>query len=238
MHFPSDPTDASAFQLNFGALLVCELCTRCCRGAYEQETRKIILSLDKVSQTSPTGKTLLNKVSLGMYLGAKIGILGANGSGKSTLMNILAAKDTPSGGDMTLDKGIKIGYLEQEPELNNGDTVIENIEPGVAHIRKMLTVRLDRQAYCKVRPAPPSTARRAASAHARRQRCPPVCWQRRSVSRHARLSVLMHILHACNPHPTPGLVTWPYCHPLKLYRRGGDAWGLTCSPLSTRTLTR
>lgn len=53
---------------------------RRCRAAYKEETRSIILSLDKVSKTAPNGKPILNKVGLGMYLGAKIGILGVNGA--------------------------------------------------------------------------------------------------------------------------------------------------------------
>ena len=76
-----------------------------------------------------------------MYLGAKIGILGQNGSGKSTLMRILAGKDTNVIGDVQLSAGYQIGHLEQEPELNEGATVIENIEPALAHMRQMLQVR-------------------------------------------------------------------------------------------------
>ncbi len=56
---------------------------RCRRAAYKEETRSIILSLDKVSKTAPNGKQILNKVGLGMYLGAKIGILGVNGVARS-----------------------------------------------------------------------------------------------------------------------------------------------------------
>ena len=62
-------------------------------SSYEQETRKIILSMDKVTKSSPSGKKLLDGVGLGMYLGAKIGILGATGAGKSTLLKILAGVD-------------------------------------------------------------------------------------------------------------------------------------------------
>jgi ABC-type multidrug transport system fused ATPase/permease subunit len=66
-------------------------------SAYSQETRKIILSLEKIRKVSPSGKELLKNINLGMYLGAKIGILGANGAGKSTLMNILAGEDKQTG---------------------------------------------------------------------------------------------------------------------------------------------
>jgi energy-dependent translational throttle protein EttA len=105
-------------------------------SAYQTETRKIILSLSKVRKVTPQGKELIKNINLGMYLGAKIGILGANGSGKSTLMKILAGKDKAFDGDIYLDEGIKIGYLSQEPELDAGETVGENVDAGVAQIKK------------------------------------------------------------------------------------------------------
>jgi sulfate-transporting ATPase len=104
-------------------------------SAYQTETRKIILSLNKVRKVTPQGKELIKNINLGMYLGAKIGILGANGAGKSTLMKILAGKDTAFDGDIYLDDGIKIGYLPQEPELDAGETVGENVDAGVAAIK-------------------------------------------------------------------------------------------------------
>ncbi|EEH58462.1 ATP-binding cassette superfamily [Micromonas pusilla CCMP1545] len=70
-----------------------------------------------------------------MYLGAKIGILGANGAGKSTLMKILAGVDKDFDGTLHLDDGIKVGYLPQEPPLDDGETVMENIEVGVAAVK-------------------------------------------------------------------------------------------------------
>ena len=87
-------------------------------SAYQTETRKIILSLSKVRKVTPTGKELIKNINLGMYLGAKIGILGANGAGKSTLMKILAGVDKEFDGDIHLDDGIKVGYLPQEPPLD------------------------------------------------------------------------------------------------------------------------
>ena len=62
---------------------------------------------------TPNGKQLLKDISLGMYLGAKIGILGANGAGKSSLMKILAGVDEDIDGTIRLDDGIKLGYLAQ-----------------------------------------------------------------------------------------------------------------------------
>ncbi|GLI60196.1 hypothetical protein VaNZ11_002265 [Volvox africanus] len=108
-------------------------------GAYKEETRKIILSLERVRKVAPSGKELLKGVSLGMYLGAKIGVLGANGAGKSTLMKILAGVDTAlADGRIVTAPGIQIGYLPQEPELNDGETVSSNIEPALKHVRDKL----------------------------------------------------------------------------------------------------
>lgn len=107
-------------------------------AAYAQETREIILSLESVDKRAPDGTEILQDVSLGMYLGAKIGILGANGAGKSTVMRILAGKDEDFLGDLKLSPGIKIGHLEQEPQLE-GETVISAIEPAVSGITEMLS---------------------------------------------------------------------------------------------------
>ena len=104
-------------------------------SAYQTETRKIILSLSKVRKVTPTGKELIKNINLGMYLGAKIGILGSNGAGKSTLMKILAGVDKDFDGEIFLDEGIKVGYLPQEPPLDDGETVMENIEVGVAAVK-------------------------------------------------------------------------------------------------------
>jgi ATP-binding cassette ChvD family protein len=104
-------------------------------SAYQTETRKIILSLGKVRKVTPNGKELIKNINLGMYLGAKIGILGANGAGKSTLMKILAGVDKDFDGTLHLDDGIKVGYLPQEPPLDDGETVMENIEVGVAAVK-------------------------------------------------------------------------------------------------------
>ena len=84
---------------------------------------------------TPNGKELIKNINLGMYLGAKIGILGANGAGKSTLMKILAGVDKDFDGEIFLDDGIKVGYLPQEPPLDDGETVMENIEVGVAAVK-------------------------------------------------------------------------------------------------------
>ncbi len=104
-------------------------------SAYQTETRKIILSMSKVRKVTPNGKELIKNINLGMYLGAKIGILGANGAGKSTLMKILAGVDTAFDGEVYLEPGIKVGYLAQEPALDDGETVAENIAVGVKAVQ-------------------------------------------------------------------------------------------------------
>jgi ATP-binding cassette ChvD family protein len=83
-------------------------------------------------------KTVLNGISLSFYYGAKIGIVGVNGSGKSTLMRIMAGIDTDFEGEAWIEQGRTVGYLPQEPMLNEDLTVKENVEEGLAHIRDKL----------------------------------------------------------------------------------------------------
>ncbi|BBN17008.1 energy-dependent translational throttle protein EttA [Marchantia polymorpha subsp. ruderalis] len=106
---------------------------------YENETRRIILSLRNMRKVTPMGKEILKGINIGMYLGAKIGLLGANGAGKSSLMKILAGVDKAFDGDFYLDPNMKVGYLPQEPELNDGLTVMSNIEPALASTRQLLS---------------------------------------------------------------------------------------------------
>lgn len=108
-------------------------------GAYSQETRDVILSLDRANKTAPNGKQILKNVGVAMYLGAKIGFLGSNGAGKSSLMRILAGQDQEFEGTLQLSSGIKVGYLQQEPQLNMNSTVLENIAPALAPTKAMLT---------------------------------------------------------------------------------------------------
>ncbi|KAL3140734.1 hypothetical protein ABBQ32_005289 [Trebouxia sp. C0010 RCD-2024] len=108
-------------------------------GAYTQETRDIILSLDRANKTAPNGKQILKNVGVAMYLGAKIGFLGQNGAGKSSLMRILAGQDQEYEGTLQLSPGIKVGYLQQEPVLDMNSTVLENIAPALAPTKAMLT---------------------------------------------------------------------------------------------------
>jgi ATP-binding cassette ChvD family protein len=107
--------------------------------AYESETRRVILSLDKVSKTTPTGKPLLKDISAGLYLGARVAVIGANGSGKSTLLRIIAGRDSTSSGGVTVAPGISVAMLDQEPRLEEaGETVAEVLEGAVGRTRGKL----------------------------------------------------------------------------------------------------
>ena len=95
---------------------------------------KIIFAMEGVTKTFPPQKTVLKNIWLSFYYGAKIGVLGLNGSGKSSLLKIIAGLDTNHQGKVTFDKDYKIGYLEQEPTLDDTKTVRQIVEEGVQHI--------------------------------------------------------------------------------------------------------
>ena len=94
------------------------------------EPNKIIYSMMKVSK-SYDQKEVLRDISISYFYGAKIGVLGLNGSGKSTLLKIMAGVETNFNGRVSLSPGYTIGYLEQEPQLDNSKTVRDIIEEGV-----------------------------------------------------------------------------------------------------------
>ena len=79
-----------------------------------------------------TNKQVLKNIYLSFFYGAKIGILGLNGSGKSTLLKIIAGVEKNFQGDVTFSPGYKVGYLEQEPQLDPEKTVMEVVKEGVA----------------------------------------------------------------------------------------------------------
>ena len=101
------------------------------------DDKKIIYTMDRVSRSYGT-KVVLKDISISYYYGAKIGVIGPNGSGKSSLFKILAGKDTDFAGETSLAPGYTIGYLEQEPELEAGKTVIEIVKEGVKPITDLL----------------------------------------------------------------------------------------------------
>jgi len=99
------------------------------------DDKKIIFSLVNCTHTIPqTQKTVLKNIYISFFYGAKIGIIGLNGAGKSTLMKIIAGLIQPSQGEVVWSPGYSVGYLEQDPKLDETKTVKENIMEGVQHI--------------------------------------------------------------------------------------------------------
>ncbi|HRB71905.1 MAG: energy-dependent translational throttle protein EttA [Flavobacterium sp.] len=97
------------------------------------DDKKVIFSMSRVSKTySSTNKQVLKDIYLSFFYGAKIGILGLNGSGKSSLLKIIAGVDKNYQGDVVFAPGYTVGYLEQEPLLDETKTVIEIVREGVA----------------------------------------------------------------------------------------------------------
>ncbi len=97
-----------------------------------------IYTMYKLSRTHPPDKTVLKEVTLSFYPGAKIGVLGLNGTGKSTLLRIMAGQDKDYRGEAQLAPGATVGFLEQEPHLDENKTVRENVEDGVRHMKDLL----------------------------------------------------------------------------------------------------
>lgn len=97
------------------------------------QPNKIIYSMLKVSKHYDK-KPVLKDISLSYFYGAKIGVLGLNGSGKSSLLRILAGVDKDFNGQATLSPGYTVGFLEQEPHLNEAKTVREIVEQGVQEL--------------------------------------------------------------------------------------------------------
>ncbi len=97
-----------------------------------------IYSMNRVGKIVPPKKHILKDISLSFFPGAKIGVLGLNGSGKSTLLRIMAGIDKEIEGEAIPQKGINIGYLPQEPQLDPEKTVRGNIEEAVAEVKQAL----------------------------------------------------------------------------------------------------
>ena len=95
---------------------------------------KIIFSMEGVSKIFPPSKQVLKNIWLSFFYGAKIGVLGLNGSGKSTLLKLIAGLDSNFQGRITFDGTYKIGYLEQEPNLDESKTVRQIVEEAVSEV--------------------------------------------------------------------------------------------------------
>ncbi|WP_077338044.1 energy-dependent translational throttle protein EttA [Pseudocolwellia agarivorans] len=103
---------------------------------------KFIMSMNRVSKVVPPKRTILKDISLSFFPGAKIGVLGLNGSGKSTLLRIMAGVDTEFEGEAKALAGTNIGYLPQEPILDESKTVREVVEEAVSEVKNAIA-RLD-----------------------------------------------------------------------------------------------
>ena len=99
---------------------------------------EFVYQMHKVRMSYPPDKVVLDDITLAFLPGAKIGVLGLNGAGKSTLLKIMAGEVTPSNGDAMPGKGVKVGYLPQEPQLDESKDVRGNVEEGVADRRDLL----------------------------------------------------------------------------------------------------
>ncbi|NRA69673.1 MAG: energy-dependent translational throttle protein EttA [Gammaproteobacteria bacterium] len=108
---------------------------------------QFIYSMHQVGKVVPPKKHILKDISLSFFPGAKIGVLGLNGSGKSTLLRIMAGLDTDIEGEARALADIRIGYLPQEPLLDNDKTVRESVEEAFSEVKNAL-VRLD-QVYAE-----------------------------------------------------------------------------------------
>lgn len=97
-----------------------------------------IYVMKDLSKTFPGGKEVLRHIWLSFYPGAKIGVLGPNGAGKSTLLKIMAGLDNDFVGEAWAADGVKVGYLAQEPHLDETKNVMENVMDGVAEIRDLM----------------------------------------------------------------------------------------------------
>src|SRR6185369_8889410 len=93
-------------------------------------SKDFVFTMKGLSKTYPPGKKVLNDIYLSFYYGAKIGVIGLNGAGKSTLLKIMAGVETEFEGEAFPGKGITVGFLPQEPKLDDKLTVKENVAQG------------------------------------------------------------------------------------------------------------
>ena len=102
------------------------------------EDKKIIFSMVGVGKLIPPSRQILKDIYLSFYYGAKIGIIGLNGSGKSSLLKIIAGVDKSHQGEVHFSPGYSIGYLEQEPQLDENKTVKEVVMEGVKEVADLI----------------------------------------------------------------------------------------------------
>src|SRR5258708_3326315 len=107
-------------------------------GTGSRMARQFIYHMEGLSKTYPGNRKVLENINLSFYPDAKIGVLGVNGSGKSTLLRIMAGIDKEFSGEGWVAEGARVGYLEQEPQLDAAKSVRENVMEGVAPQRAIL----------------------------------------------------------------------------------------------------
>ncbi len=99
---------------------------------------QFVFTMNRVGKVVPPKREILKDISLSFFPGAKIGVLGLNGSGKSTLLRIMAGVDKEYNGEARPQPELKIGYLPQEPQLDENRTVKENVEDGIREIKDLV----------------------------------------------------------------------------------------------------
>ena len=99
---------------------------------------QFVFTMNRVGKVVPPKREILKDISLSFFPGAKIGVLGLNGSGKSTLLRIMAGVDKDYNGEARPQPELKIGYLPQEPQLDENRTVKENVEDGIREIKNLV----------------------------------------------------------------------------------------------------
>lgn len=102
------------------------------------DDKKVIFSMVNVNKQTPQGKQILKNIYLSFFYGAKIGILGLNGAGKSTVLRIIAGLDEEYEGEVAFSPGYSVGYLPQEPKLDENKTIMEVVKEGVSETAKLL----------------------------------------------------------------------------------------------------
>ena len=122
----------------FSICSICLLTFAAHLTATMSDDKKVIFSMVKVSKTYPPQKQVLKDIYLSFFYGAKIGIIGLNGSGKSTLLKIIAGIEKSFQGDVVFSPGYRVGYLEQDPKLDDSKTVIDIVREGVQPIMDIL----------------------------------------------------------------------------------------------------
>ena len=106
--------------------------------SFKMSDEKIIFSMAGVNKIHPPQKQVLKNIYLSFFYGAKIGVLGLNGAGKSSLLRIIAGLDKAIQGEVVFSPGYTVGYLEQEPQLDESKTVIEVVREGVKNVTDIL----------------------------------------------------------------------------------------------------